>query len=225
MASGVTAKVLHVDLTTRQTRVEEIPEVTVRKHLGGGALACHLLLRDMPAGVDALGPDNVLVFMTSVINGLSLSGTNRYTAAAKSPLTGGYGESEAGGWWGPELRAAGWDGVVIHGASTTPVYVWIKDDAVEFRDAAPYWGKLSGDVQDGLEAELGDKRVRTLQCGVAGEKLVRYAAIVEQLKHFYGLGGLGAVLGGKKLKVIVVRGSKPPAPVGMGNVKDDTVTD
>ena len=85
MASGVTAKILHVDLTTRQTRVEEIPEVTVRKYLGGGALACHLLLRDMPAGVDPLGPDNVLVFMTSVINGLSLSGTNRYTAAAKSP--------------------------------------------------------------------------------------------------------------------------------------------
>src|SRR5256886_8986348 len=105
MASGVTAKVLHVDLSARQTRVEEIPEVTIRKYLGGGALACHLLLRDMPAGVDPLGPDNMLVFMTSVINGLSLSGTNRYTAAAKSPLTGGYGESEAGGWWGPELRA------------------------------------------------------------------------------------------------------------------------
>src|SRR5438034_11190658 len=88
MASGVTAKVLHVDLSARQTRVEEIPEVTIRKYLGGGALACHLLLRDMPAGVDPLGPDNMLVFMTSVINGLSLSGTNRYTAAAKSPLTG-----------------------------------------------------------------------------------------------------------------------------------------
>ena len=176
MASGVTAKVLHVDLTTRQTRVEEIPEVTIRKYLGGGALACHLLLRDLPAGVDPLGPDNMLVFMTSVINGLSLSGTNRYTAAAKSPLTGGYGESEAGGWWGPELRAAGWDGLVVHGASATPVYLWIKDDRVEFRDATPYWGKLSGEVQDGIEAELGDKRVRTLQCGVSGEKLVRYAA-------------------------------------------------
>ena len=97
MASGITGKVLHVDLTTRQSRIEEIPEVTMRKYLGGGALAAWLLLRDMPPGVDPLGPDNVLVFMTSVINGLSLSGTNRYTAAAKSPLTGGYGESEAGG--------------------------------------------------------------------------------------------------------------------------------
>src|SRR2546425_12316291 len=111
MASGVTAKVLHVDLSARQTRVEEIPEVTIRKYLGGGALACHLLLRDMPAGVDPLGPDNVLVFTTSVINGLSLSGTNRYTAAAKSPLTGGDGGAPAGGRGGPPRRAAGAGGL------------------------------------------------------------------------------------------------------------------
>jgi len=92
MASGMTARLLHVDLARRETRVEELPETLLRKHLGGGALACYLLLRDMPPGVDPLGPDNVLVFTTSVINGLSLSGTNRYTAAAKSPLTGGYCE-------------------------------------------------------------------------------------------------------------------------------------
>src|SRR2546426_4599846 len=163
MASGITAKLLHVDLTTRETRVETLPETVVRKHLGGGALACHILLRDMPAGVDPLGPDNVLVFTTSVINGLSLSGTNRYTAAAKSPLTGGYGESEAGGWWGPELRAAGWDGVVVRGRAESPVYLWLKDGQVEIRDARPYWGQLSGEVQDGLEQELGDKRIRVLQ--------------------------------------------------------------
>jgi aldehyde:ferredoxin oxidoreductase len=211
MASGITAKLLHVDLTTRETRVETLPETVVRKHLGGGALAAHILLRDMPAGVDPLGPDNVLVFMTSVINGLSLSGTNRYTAAAKSPLTGGYGESEAGGWWGPELRAAGWDGVVIRGQSPTPVYLWIKDETVEFRDATPYWGQLSGEVQDGIEQELGDKRVRVLQTGVSGERGVRFAAIVNQLKHFHGRCGLGAVMGAKRLKAIAVRGSKPPA--------------
>ena len=113
---AITGRLLHVDLGTRQTRTEEIPETLMRKYLGGGALAAHILLRDMPPGVDPLGPANVLVFVTSVLNGLSLSGTNRYTAAAKSPLTGGYGESEAGGWWGPELRAAGWD------------YRWISAD-------------------------------------------------------------------------------------------------
>ena len=208
--AGTTAKLLHVDLTTRQTRSEELPEPIVRKYFGGGALAAYLLLRDMPAGVDPLGPDNVLVFTTSPINGLSLSGTNRYTAAAKSPLTGGYGESEAGGWWGPELRAAGWDAVVVRGQASAPVYLWIKDDAVEIRDASRYWGQLSGEVQEGLEQELGDKRVRVLQTGVAGEKLVRYAAIVNQLKHFHGRCGLGAVMGAKRLKAIAVRGSKPP---------------
>jgi aldehyde:ferredoxin oxidoreductase len=219
----ITAKLLHVDLTNRETRTEEIPEPLLRKYLGGGALAAHILLRDCPPNADPLGPDNVLVFTTSVINGLSLSGTNRYTAAAKSPLTGGYGESEAGGWWGPELRAAGWDGVVVHGASPTPVWLWIKDDKVEFRDATRYWGRLTGEVQDGIEAELGDRRVRTLQCGVAGERGVRFAAIVNQLKHFHGRGGLGAVMGSKKLKAIVVRGSKPPAAADKDGAKKQLV--
>jgi len=208
--AGVTGKLLHVDLTARRTWAEDVPETVMRTYLGGGALAAHVLLRELRPGVDPLGPDNVLVFMTSVVNGLSLSGTNRYTAAAKSPLTGGYGESEAGGWWGPELRAAGWDGVVVHGRAESPTYVWIKDQQVELRDARPYWGRLTGDVQDGLEQELGDKRIRVLQTGVAGERLVRFAAIVNQLKHFHGRGGLGAVMGSKNLKAIVVRGSKPP---------------
>ncbi|TMQ21444.1 MAG: aldehyde ferredoxin oxidoreductase [Candidatus Rokuibacteriota bacterium] len=224
MAAGsVTAKLLHADLTTRQARVEEVPELTLRKYLGGGAMAAHILLRELQPGVDPLGPDNVLVFMTSVINGLSLSGTNRYTAAAKSPLTGGYGESEAGGWWGPELRAAGWDGVVVHGKADTPTYLWIKDDRIEFRDAGAYWGQLSGEVQDGLEAELGDKRIRVLQCGVSGERGVRFAAIVNQLKHFHGRSGLGAVMGSKNLKAIVVRGSKPPAATDKDGAKQKLV--
>ncbi len=213
MASGMTHKLLHVDLSTRETRSEEVPETVLRKHLGGGALACYLLLRDLPPGVDPLGPDNLLVFTTSVINGLSLSGTNRYTAAAKSPLTGGYGESEAGGWWAPELRAAGYDDLVIRGQAESPVYLWIKDGQVELRDARPYWGRLSGEVQDGLEQELGDRRIRVLQTGLAGERGVRFAAIVNQLKHFHGRCGLGAVMGAKRLKAIVVRGSKPPTPM------------
>jgi aldehyde:ferredoxin oxidoreductase len=211
--AAVTAKILHVDLSARTTRVEEIPEPLLRRYLGGGGLAAYLLLRDMPPGVDPLGPDNVLVFTTSIINGLSLSGTNRYTAAAKSPLTGGYGESEAGGWWAPELRAAGYDGISVRGRAESPVYLWIKDGQVEFRDASAYWGKLSGEVQEGLEQELGDKRIRVLQTGISGERGVRFAAIVNQLKHFHGRCGLGAVMGAKNLKAVVVRGSKINAPV------------
>src|SRR5213592_2488853 len=206
---AITARILHVDLTSRTTRTEEISEATYRKYLGGGALAAHILLRDMKPGAEPLGPDNVLVFTTSVINGLSLSGTNRYTAAAKSPLTGGYGESEAGGWWGPELRAAGFDGVTIRGRSEKPAYLWIKDGAVEF--------------QDGLEAELGDKRIRVLQTGISGERGVRFAAIVNQLKHFHGRGGLGAVMGAKNLKAIVARGSRPPAAADKEKAKGQLV--
>src|SRR3989440_12920214 len=127
---AITAKILHIDLTERTHRREEIPEATYRKYLGGGALAAYVLLRDLKPGAEPLGPDNVLVFMTSVINGLSLSGTNRYTAAAKSPLTGGLGGARGRGGGGAGPGAGGWDGVVVHGASTTPVYVWIKDDAV-----------------------------------------------------------------------------------------------
>jgi aldehyde:ferredoxin oxidoreductase len=217
--AGVTAKILHVDLTTRTSRGEEIPEPILRRYLGGGGLAAYLLLRDMPPGVDPLGPDNVLVFTTSIINGLSLSGTNRYTAAAKSPLTGGYGESEAGGWWAPELRAAGYDGIAVRGRADSPVYLWIKDGQVEFRDASAYWGKLSGEVQEGLEQELGDKRIRVLQTGISGERGVRFAAIVNQLKHFHGRCGLGAVMGAKHLKAIVVRGSKVNTPVDKAGAK------
>jgi len=155
MPSGVTGKLLHVDLTTRQTRVEELAQTVLRKHLGGGALSAYLLLRDLPPGVDPLGPENKLVFATSIINGLSLSGTNRYTAAAKSPLTGGYGEAEAGGWWGPELRSSGYDAVMVHGQADSPVYVWIKDGQVEIRDASRYWGQLSGECRTGSRRSWG----------------------------------------------------------------------
>src|SRR5438876_11971582 len=132
---AITARILHVDLTSRTTRTEEISEATYRKYLGGGALAAHILLRDMKPGAEPLGPDNVLVFTTSVINGLSLSGTNRYTAAANSPLTGGYGEAEAGGWWGPELGAAGWEGIGSRGEAEAAVHRWIQDGHVERRGA------------------------------------------------------------------------------------------
>src|SRR5262245_63885252 len=117
---AITAKLLHVDLTTRQTRSEELPETVTRKYLGGGAMAAWLLLREMPPGVDPLGPDNVLVFTTSAINAMSLSGTNRYTAAAKSPLTGAYGESAAARPSGPALRAAAPHALATRARAHTP---------------------------------------------------------------------------------------------------------
>ena len=208
MPSGYNGKVLRVDLNSGRVWSEEVPDKVYRRYLGGSALASYFLLKELMPGVDPLGPENVLVVMTSVINGTTISGANRYTVAGKSPLTGGFGEAEAGGWFGPELKAAGYDGIIVRGRSEKPVYLWIHDGEAELRDASAYWGKLSGDVQDGLEAELGDRRIRVLQTGVAGEKLVRYAALVNQLKHYHGRSGLGAVMGSKRLKAIVVRGKK-----------------
>ena len=169
MPKGYTGRILHVDLTDERTWIEELPEVVYRRYLGGSALASYFLLRDMPPDADPLGPENLLVFTTSVINGTPVSGANRYTAAAKSPLTGGFGEAEAGGFWGPELKFAGYDGIVIHGAATKPVYLWInnveapdKPGAVEVRDASHLWGKGAQEVQTGLETELKEKRIRVL---------------------------------------------------------------
>jgi aldehyde:ferredoxin oxidoreductase len=218
--SGYSGKILRVDLSTGKHEVEEVPEVIYRRYLGGGALASYFLLRDLPPGVDPLGPDNMLIFMTSVINGTSISGANRYTAAAKSPLSGGYGEAEAGGYWGPELKATGYDGIIVTGAAARPVYLFIKEGNVEIRDAAPYWGRKASEVQEALEQDLGDRRIRVLQIGISGERLVRYAAIVNQCRHFHGRAGLGAVMGSKKLKAIVVRGKDAPRPVDRQGAQD-----
>lgn len=212
MPQSYNGKILHVDLTDGRSWVEEPDELVYRKYLGGGALSTYFMLRDIKPGVDPLGPENKLIFMTSVINGLPLSGANRYTAAAKSPLTGGFGEAEAGGFWGPELKRTGFDGIIVHGEAAQPVYLYIHDGECEIRDAGKYWGQLAGEVQDALEEDLDDKRICVLQCGPAGENKVLYAAIVNQLRHFHGRAGLGAVMGSKKLKAIVVRGRERIAP-------------
>jgi aldehyde:ferredoxin oxidoreductase len=205
MQGAFNGKYLRVDLTRGTTVVEEVPELIYRMYLGGSALAAFFLARELKPGVDPLGPENILVFATGPCTGSPLSGTTRFTVAAKSPLTEGYGEGEAGGWWGPELKFAGFDGIIVTGRSPRPVYLWISDGTAELREAGHLWGKLSGEVQDLLTAET-DKRARVLQCGPAGEKGVRLANIVNELKHFNGRSGLGAVMGSKHLRAIAVRG-------------------
>jgi len=205
MQGAYNGKFLRVDLTQGTTQVEEVPELIYRMYLGGSAMAAYWLVREIKPGIDPLGPDNVMVVATCLTTGAPFSGTNRFTVAAKSPLTGAYGESEAGGWWGPELKLAGFDGIIIKGQSPRPVYLWIADGKAELRDASHLWGRLSGEVHDTLK-EQTDKRARILQCGVAGENLLRLANIVNELKHFNGRTGLGAVMGSKRLKAIAVRG-------------------
>jgi aldehyde:ferredoxin oxidoreductase len=192
--------------------VEPLEETILRRYLGGGLLGVYFLLRETPAGQDPYDPAAPLLFMTSAMNGSALSGANRYSAVAKSPLTGGFGESEAGGYWGPALKQAGFDGLIITGRAKRPTYLVVWDGRCEFRDASKHWGQLSGEVDDGIRKELKDQRVIVLQTGVAGENRVRYAAIVNNCKHFHGRCGLGAVMGAKNLKAIAVGGKQKVVP-------------
>jgi aldehyde:ferredoxin oxidoreductase len=207
MPNGYNGKILRVDLTNATLTEESPPENIYRQYMGGSALSLYFLLKEMKPDVDPLGPENLLVFMSNVLSGLPMPGLTRYTVAARSPLTGGFGEAEAGGFWGPELKMAGFDGVIIEGCSPKPVYLWIKDGKAEIRDASELWGQDSREVQDHIRNELGDKRIRVAQCGPAGEKQVRYACVVNELKHANGRTGMGAVLGSKKLRAIAVRGT------------------
>ena len=207
MPYGYNGRILRVDLTKGTISEENPPEEVYRRYMGGSALSLYFLLKEMKPKVDPLGPDNLLVFMSNVLSGLPMPGLTRYTVAARSPLTGGFGEAEAGGFWGPELKMAGFDGILIHGCSPMPVYLWIKDGEAEIRDASNLWGKDTGEVQEGIREELGDKRIRVAQCGQAGENQVRYACVVNELKHANGRTGMGAVMGSKKLRAIAVRGT------------------
>jgi len=208
MSKGYNKKILRIDLTDKKIEVEEPDDFIYRNYLGGAGLSAYYILRELPKGIDPLSPDNMLVITCSVITGAPIPGASRFTVAGKSPLTNAYGESEAGGWWGPELKQAGYDGIIIKGKSPKPVYIWINDGEVEIKDATKLWGMFTGDSQSAIKEELGDDKVRVLQIGPGGEKLVRYACITNNLKHFNGRTGMGAVMGSKNLKAIAVKGTK-----------------
>lgn len=200
-------KILHVNLTTGQMEVEQPNATFFRTYFGGWGLIAYYLLKELEPGADPLGPDNVLVFANGIITGIPVGGSGRNAVGAKSPLTGGFGESDVGGFWGAELKRAGWDGIVITGQAEEPVYLRIVDDQVEIHDGSYLWGKETAEVEMILKKELGDQRIRVAQCGVAGENLVRYACVVNDLHHVAGRTGMGAVMGSKKLRAIAVRGT------------------
>jgi aldehyde:ferredoxin oxidoreductase len=208
MLYGYAGKVLHVDLGSGSLEVEEPPEEFYRQYLGGSALGLYYLLRHTPAGTDPYAPENTLTLAVSGMTGAPISGQSRVCAVAKSPLTGGVGSSEAGGFFPAELKFAGFDAVVVRGASPKPVYLWIKDGEFELRDASHLWGKVTSEVDRLLAEDLEEDRIQVAQVGPAGEKLVRFAAIINMATRANGRGGLGAVMGSKLLKAVVVRGSR-----------------
>jgi aldehyde:ferredoxin oxidoreductase len=208
MPKGYNGKILRVDLERESIHVEEPQESLYCRYLGGGTLALYYLMKELKPKSDPLGPENVLIFAGSVISGTPAAGLSRFSVAAKSPLTGAFGEAEAGGWWIPELKFAGFDAIVIKGRANRPVYLWIHEGEAEIRDAGQLWGKYSKETQEEIRKELGDERIRIALIGPAGEKLVRVSCILNELKHANGRTGLGAVMGSKNLKAIAVRGKK-----------------
>jgi aldehyde:ferredoxin oxidoreductase len=208
MANGFWNRIVRVDLTDGRIWEEHPSDDFYRKHAGGRNFIAHYLLSEVSADVDPLGPDNRLIFMAGPVTGAPVPGAGRHSVGARSPLTGGFGESEAGGFWGAELKHAGYDGIVIQGRSEKPVYIWMDEGTVEICDAQHLWGKQTAEVEDSIRAERGDRLIRVAQTGVAGENMVRYALVINDLNEMAGRTGMGAVMGSKNLKAIAVRGKK-----------------
>jgi len=204
---GYAGKILEVNLTSGKISKTSVDDETLRKFIGGSGLAAKLFLDRVSPQVAPLSPQNTLFIMTGPLQGTNLPGSGRFNISAKSPLTNIWGEGNCGGTFGPELKFAGWDGIIIEGASDKPVYLFIDDDKVEIRDASDLWGKDSYETIDMVTDKIGGgRKVKVLAIGQAGENLVKYAAIIHDKADAIGRCGLGAVMGSKKLKAIVVRG-------------------
>ncbi|MDZ4230524.1 MAG: aldehyde ferredoxin oxidoreductase N-terminal domain-containing protein [Dehalococcoidales bacterium] len=208
---GYAGKILRVNLSNKSIAAEAIDEAFCRKHIGGAGFIAHFLLNELAAGIDPLSPENKLIFALGPVTGTPLSGSGRHCIGAKSPLTGGFAKSEVGGYWGAELKHAGYDAVIIEGKAEKPVYLWIHDGEASLKDAAHLWGKNTKEVQQTLRSELGDHLIRVASIGPAGENMVRYACIINDLHDAAGRGGVGAVMGSKNLKAVAVRGHQMPA--------------
>lgn len=184
MKFGASGKILRVNLTSESVETEHLPESFYRLYPGGKALAGYFLLKEMQPSTDPFSPDNLLVLANGLLTGSPVSTATRFTVAARSPLTAGYGESEAGGFWGPELRNAGWDAILIIGKSERPVYLGIRDDQVSLQPAEHLWRQTPEMVQTTIRKETAERNMRVLQIGLGGENLVRFAAITNELRHF-----------------------------------------
>jgi len=206
MSNGYTGKILHVDLTKGLLTVEEPSDAFYRKYMGGSAMGLYYILKEMPKGADPLSPENVLTLMTGVTTGAAISGQSRINANAKSPISGGIGDSQGGGFFPAELKFAGFDGIVIKGKSPKPVYLTLIDGKAELRDASHLMGRITGEVDAILKKELGDDKIEILQHGPSAEKGVLFSSLLSMSNRNNGRTGMGLVMASKNLKAVVARG-------------------
>jgi aldehyde:ferredoxin oxidoreductase len=200
-------KLLHVDLSKRAWQYLPVEEKLAELYVGGKGFGAKILYDLLPPGSDPLSPENVLMFMPGPLTG-TLAPAMRGCVVSKSPLTGTFVDSYFGGHFAPEIRYAGFDGIIITGAADQPCFIWVSDGKVEIRDAAHLWGLDTFTVTERIRQELGDNTVKTACIGPAGEKMVSYALINCEYNRHAGRGGAGAVMGSKNLKALVLRGSQ-----------------
>ncbi|MDI6708685.1 MAG: aldehyde ferredoxin oxidoreductase family protein [Candidatus Thermoplasmatota archaeon] len=201
----LTRKLGVIELTKEKIKIEDIPLSLRKRYLGGRGLNVWYLYKYLKRGVDALSPDNIFVIGTGFLTGTLAPSSSRFNVSAKSPETGFLGDSNCGGYFGAELRYSGFDTLILRGRAKKPSYIFVNDGEIELRDASGYWGMDTIEVQRAIKADLGDCEVVT--CGVAGEKLVRFANIRTGMKNSGGRCGLGAVMGSKNVKAVVASGS------------------
>ncbi len=205
--NGYCGRILRVNLSDGDVTGEELPANAARRFLGGRGLGSYYLSEEIEPETDGLSPRNKLIFASGPLTGSAAPAGSRYMAVTKSPLTGTIASSNSGGFWGPELKFAGWDMVILEGKAPAPCYLSIHDDQVELHDAGHVWGELVCETTDALIDEFGDDDARVLTIGPAGERMSPLAAIMNDKYRAAGRSGVGAVMGSKNLKAIVVRGS------------------
>jgi aldehyde:ferredoxin oxidoreductase len=208
-------KILRVDLTAGTVKSEPLKMAWAKEYLGSRGLGTKYIVDEVDPKVDPLSPANKLIWATGPLTGTMASTGGRYTVITKGPLTGAIACSNSGGYWGAELKMAGWDMVIVEGKSAKPVYLYVNDDVAELRDASHLWGTTVWHTEEQLKKDHQDPLLRISCIGGAGENQVLYAAVVNDLHRAAGRSGVGAVMGSKNLKAIAVRGTK-----GVGNLAD-----
>ncbi len=201
------ATILRVNLTEHKIEKQQLPQNLIEDYLGGRGIGIKILYDELPAGTKPFSPENIVVFSTGVLGGTFAPASARLTVTSKSPETNFYCKSNVGSHFSPELRFAGYDCILVTGASEKPVYLYIKDDTVEIRDAGHLWGKDVRETDRIMKEELEDEGFCIMSIGPAGENMVKYSAVMSGIYRCAARGGMGAVLGSKKLKAIAVRGT------------------
>lgn len=216
---GFAGSVLHVDLTAGKCEIENPSEDFYRTYMGGGAMNMAYLSKMLKPGTDPLGPDNVLCLSIGPATGFAVSGQSRVSANALSPLTGAIGDAQGGGFWPADLKKSGFDGLVITGRSEKPVYLWLAEGKAEIRDASAMKGKTTGEAEALIRKDLDEPKVRVLQIGPAGENMARMSAIISSRTRACGRTGMGAVMGSKNLRAVVVKATDKPQAADPQGIK------